>query len=431
MSASMPDLTQPTDETSPVAPPTPGIFDFDAYLVLIVAALLAVGLLMVYSTTFDWSYLEYGSPVRIFLNQVRSLGIGLVVLMVVWRFFDYRILRDRRVALGIMIVTIIALGALLLLKNNTGPFGAQRAYYRGSFQPGEAAKLAVIIYFGAWLASRQDRLNRIGYGLIPFSILVGAVGGLIVLEPDLSTAAIIVLTAWTMFFLAGANIIQIILTGAGAGFVAWSLSTQFEYARERLVEHVRAMQDLTQASWHVQQAIIAFTATGSRTGSPFGPNWFGVGLGQSRQKFGFLPAAHTDSIFAIIGEELGLFGCLVVITLFVLFVWRCFKVSSEAQEPFGALLAAGIGAWIAYEALLNIAVMTAVLPFTGVPLPFISYGGSNLVTVLAAVGLLLNISRRRPPSQRDRGSLSYDQLLPSGPRYRRMARVGRRGSIEY
>ena len=153
-----------------------------------------------------------------------------------------------------------------------------------------------------------------------------------------------------------------------------------------------------------------------------------MGLGQSRQKFGFLPAAHTDSIFAIIGEELGLFGCLVVIMLFALFVWRCFTIAGEAQEPFGALLAAGIGSWIAYEALLNVAVMTAVIPFTGVPLPFISYGGSNLVTVMAAVGLLMSISRRRPYRDLRRTTTSFQDAQP---RTRRYARVGSRGKIEY
>jgi cell division protein FtsW len=262
-------------------------------------------------------------------------------------------------------------------------------------------------------------------------VLIGLVGGLIVLQPDLSTAFIIGVTAWTMFFVAGANIIQIVLAGAGAGLVGWVLSTQFEYARTRLVEHVHAMQDLTQASWHVQQAIIAFTAPGSRGGgSAFTPNWFGVGLGQSRQKFGFLPAAHTDSIFAIVGEELGLFGCLVVITLLALFVWRAFKIASEAQEPFGALVAVGIGTWIAFESLLNIAVMTAVIPFTGVPLPFLSYGGSNLVTVLAAVGLLMSISRRRPLMRRG-AAPQTDYNMGRGPRTRRFSRVGQHGKIEY
>ncbi len=427
MAVTTPDQTQ--EDSSPVAPPAPTIFDFDVYLMLIVAALVAFGLLMVYSTTFDWSYLEFGSPLRIFLRQARSAALGVAVMLLLWRF-DYRILRDRRVALAVMLVVILALGGLLIVNNNRA-FGAQRSLYEGSYQPGEAAKLAVILYFAAWLASRQGRLQRIGYGLIPFSVLIGLVGGLIVLQPDLSTAFIIAVTAWTMFFVAGANIIQIVLAGAGAGLVGWVLSTQFEYARTRLVEHVQAMQDLTQASWHVQQAIIAFTAPGSRGGgSAFTPNWFGVGLGQSRQKFGFLPAAHTDSIFAIVGEELGLFGCLVVVTLLALFVWRAFKIASEAQEPFGALVAVGIGTWIAFESLLNIAVMTAVIPFTGVPLPFLSYGGSNLVTVLAAVGLLMSISRRRPLMRRG-AAPQTDYSMGRGPRTRRFSRVGQHGKIEY
>lgn len=427
MAVTTPDQAQ--EESSPVAPPAPTIFDFDVYLMLIVAALVAFGLLMVYSTTFDWSYLEFGSPLRIFLRQARSAALGVAVMLLLWRF-DYRILRDRRVALAVMLVVILALGGLLIVNNNRA-FGAQRSLYEGSYQPGEAAKLAVILYFAAWLASRQGRLQRIGYGLIPFSVLIGLVGGLIVLQPDLSTAFIIAVTAWTMFFVAGANIIQIVLAGAGAGLVGWVLSTQFEYARTRLVEHVQAMQDLTQASWHVQQAIIAFTAPGSRGGgSAFTPNWFGVGLGQSRQKFGFLPAAHTDSIFAIVGEELGLFGCLVVVTLLALFVWRAFKIASEAQEPFGALVAVGIGTWIAFESLLNIAVMTAVIPFTGVPLPFLSYGGSNLVTVLAAVGLLMSISRRRPLMRRG-AAPQTDYSMGRGPRTRRFSRVGQHGKIEY
>jgi cell division protein FtsW len=406
-----------------IAPPPSKWLDFDVYLVLVVAALLAIGLMMVYSTTFDWSYLEYGSPIRIFLNQVRSFAVGLAALIIAWRM-DYRILRNRWMATGIMVVAIIALGVLLVL-NNRSVLGAQRSLYQGSFQPGEAAKLAVIIYFGAWLASRREQLQYIGYGLIPFTLLVGLVGGLIVLQPDLSTAAIIVLTAGTMFFVAGANIIQIMLIAAGALFVGWTLSTQFGYARERLIAHINAMQDLTQASWHVQQAVIAFTAPGSRPGSPFSPNWFGVGLGQSRQKFGFLPAAHTDSIFAIIGEELGLFGCLVVITLFALFVWRAFKIAAESRDPFGSILAAGIASWIAYEAILNIAVMTAVLPFTGVPLPFISYGGSNLVVVMTSVGLLMSISRRWPLKIEERRESSADYDFGRGNRRRRVSRVGR------
>lgn len=425
MSATTATPSQPTDsQREAIAPLRPTTFDVDVVLVLVVAALLAVGLLMVYSTTFDWSYLEYDTPVRIFLNQLRSAVLGLGVMLLAWRA-DYRFLRQRGIATLIMLIAIVALSVLLFI-NQYQDFGSRRALYQGSFQPGEAAKLAVIIYFSAWLASRRDQLHKIGYGLIPFSILIGAVGGLIVLQPDLSTAAVLVLAAWTMFFLAGANVFQIGLTGMGAVAVGVLIAAQFDYARQRLVDHVDAMRDLTTASWHVQQAIIAFTAPGSdRPGGSFSPNWFGIGLGQSHQKFGFLPAAHTDSIFAIIGEELGLFGCLVVIMLFALFVWRGFKIAREAQEPFGALLASGIAAWIAYEVILNLMVITAMIPFTGVALPFISYGGSNLVVVLTGVGLLMSISRRRPLKiERQQARADYD--FGRGDRRRRVSRISRR-----
>jgi cell division protein FtsW len=427
MSATTTAPSQVTDtQREAIAPPRPATFDVDIILVLIVAALVAFGLLMVYSTTFDWSYLQYGSPVRIFLNQFRSAVIGVALMLIVWRA-DYRILRRRGIAMTIMLVTIIALSVLLIINKNQD-FGSRRALWQGSFQPGEVAKLALIIYFGAWLASRREQLHKLGYGLIPFSILVGAVGGLIVLEPDLSTAAVLVLVAWTMFFLAGANIFQIGLTGVGAVAVGGLLALQFGYARQRLVDHIKAMQDLTQASWHVQQAIIAFTAPGKASGT-FSPNWFGIGLGQSRQKFGFLPAPHTDSIFAIIGEELGLFGCFLLICLFALFVWRGFKIAREAQDPFGALLASGIATWIAYEVLLNVAVVTAIVPFTGVALPFISYGGSNLVVVLCGVGLLMSISRRRPLKiERQETRADYD--FGGRDRRRRVSRISRHSGSE-
>ena len=417
------------EETTP--PPRALKADFDVYLALVVSALLALGLMMVFSTTFDWSYQTEGSALTIFLKQVRSLVIGLVVAVVAWRL-DYRVLHREliekvpvlgaiRVADILMMGTVAALGALLLLNSNE-MFGAQRSLYQGSYQPGELAKLTLAIYVASWLvrkanaqedvlqaratrarissqAASQARPRRLRfdfrYSLVAFALLVGVIGGLIVLQPDLSGAAIIVLTAWTLLFLAGGSILESLLLALGAAAVGWFLILQFDYARERLLAHWNAASDLTQASWHVQQAIIAFTAPGHNLADPFAPNWFGRGLGQSSQKFGFLPAPHTDSIFAIIGEELGVVGCLVVVALFVLFAWRAFVISGEAQDSFGALLAAGIGCWISYEALLNIAVLTAVIPFTGVPLPFISFGGSSLVTALAGVGLLMSISRQR------------------------------------
>lgn len=421
--------------------------DFDVYLALVVSALVALGLMMVFSTTFDWSYQTEGSPMTIFLRQVRSLVVGLVAALVAWRI-DYRWLHKRWVASLLMLGTVAALGTLLLLNSNE-MFGAQRSLYQGSYQPSEPAKLALVIYIASWLVRRaekqeSDLLARatraritsqaslgtqsrtvkldLKYSPLIFSLAVGATGGLIVLQPDLSTAAIIVLTAWTMLFMAGNSVFELLSIAGGALVVGYFLVMQFGYARERLEAHWGAMSDLTQASWHVQQAMIAFTAPGHNPADPFAPNWFGRGLGQSSQKFGFLPAPHTDSIFAIIGEEMGVVGCLIVIGLFALFAWRAFVIARESQDSFGALLAAGIGCWISYEALLNVAVLTAVIPFTGVPLPFISFGGSSLVTALTGAGLLMSISRqRRPEPRRTNADYGFGRRDGRG----RVSRIGR------
>lgn len=351
---------------------------FDIYLVLIVGMLLAIGLMMVFSTTFDWSYQVYDNPSTIFLRQVRSVAIG-VAIMVLLALIDYRIWK--RFALWMMLVVIALLIALLM----TAPelFGAQRAFINGSLQPGELAQLVTIIYMAVWLSAKQAKIRRISYGLLPFSMLIGSVSVLIVLQPDLSTASLILLTTITMFFLAGADILQMAFVGLMTGGIGWLLISQISYAGSRLASYLQSTNDLTKASYHVQQAVIAFLNGGLT----------GVGLGEGYQKFGFLPAPHTDSIFAVIAEELGLLGCLLVAGLFIVLALRGFRIARNAPDSFGQILAAGITFWIVLEALLNIAVMTALLPFSGVPLPFISFGGSALVTSLAGVGLLLSISR--------------------------------------
>jgi cell division protein FtsW len=256
----------------------------------------------------------------------------------------------------------------------------------GSLQPGEAAELVIVIYMAAWLSSRRTKIRSIAYGLIPFAMLVGIVGGLVMLQPDLSTAAIIFVSSGVMFFLAGADTRQLVVGGVLAVIVCWGI-TQFgllpSYAEDRVSTYVAGVTDLTQANYHVQQAVIAFMNGG----------WTGRGLGNGLQKFGFLPAPHTDSIFAVIGEELGVIGAVVVVVLYVALVVRGLQIARRAPDAFGSLMAAGLTIWIVSKALLNIAVMTAVVPSTGVPLPFISYGGSSLLVLMAGTGLLLSVSR--------------------------------------
>jgi len=389
----------------------------DLYLVLIVGVLCAIGLMMVYSASIDVSFQVTGNPdetTYFFLRQLRSMAIGVAVLLVLARL-DYRIWR--RFSVVMMFGVILLLIAVLRFGDTR--FEAQRSLIGGSLQPGELAKITVVIYMAAWLASKRSKLKQITYGLLPFSVLVGTVAFLIVLQPDLSTAASILATALSMFFIAGADLVQLVVIGGAMGLVGWQLLTRISYASQRITAHLAAIEDLTQASDHVQQAVAAFISGGLT----------GVGLGEGKQKFANnLPFPHTDSIFAVIGEELGLMGSFLIVVLFALLIYRGFTIARRAPDAFGGLLAAGVTCWIAYDALLNIAVMTALVPPTGVPLPFISYGGSSLVAALAGVGLMLSVSRAaaRQALPRRRQTPTYATVDPDWRDAREDLAFGRR-----
>lgn len=391
----------------------------DGYLLLLVGVLLAIGLMMVYSTTFDWSFQTWGNPATVFMQHVRNVAIGGVFLLLL-ALIDYR--RWRRLAVLLLLITIGTLIAVLLFGDDT--FGARRALVRGSFQPGELAELVIVVYMAAWLTSRRTQIRSITYGLIPFGVLVSIVAGLVLLQPDISTAATIVVVAGIMFFLAGADLRQLALAGVAVAIVGvlWVTRLGPGYAQGRVESFLSGAADVTQADYHVQQAIKAFSNGG----------WTGVGLGQGKQKFANLPAPHTDSIFAVIGEELGVLGAMAVVGLYIGLVVRGLQIARRAVDPFGALLAAGLTIWVAIKALLNIAVMTALVPPTGAPLPFISFGGSSLVVLLVGMGLLLSVARVRtiaqltkrvPAAERSKTVANYDY----GWRDRR-SRVSRAGS---
>jgi cell division protein FtsW len=238
-----------------------------------------------------------------------------------------------------------------------------------------------------------------------------------------STAALIVITALAMFFFSGADIFQLAAGGAVSGFTFLVLINQLPHARQRIDEYVLIWRDPRLVGHHVRQVLLALGSGG----------FFGVGLGRGQQKLGYLPAPHTDSIFAVLGEELGFVGCLVVIGLFVLLAHRGFKIALEAPDAFAALLACGITCWLTFQALINVAVMTGLIPFTGVALPFISSGGSAMVVSLTGVGILLSVSRGGPVGTRrkrakakkgNRQRASLDRRW--GNRGTRLSRSGRR-----
>ncbi len=354
------------------------VFQFDYWLALSVAGLLVAGMLMAYSTTFDYGLRFYEDATYFIQRQLVAMVIGIVGIIIFMQL-DYRILR--RGSVYIMIGTLAMLFFVLFF--GEAIFGARRGLYGGSFQPSEIAKIATILYIAHWISSKGERIKDLTYGLVPFSLIVGIVCALIVLQPDLGTSVLIAGIAFTLFFIAGADIRQFAVAGLMGGGIFIFLVNVLPHAAERVAYYRQGLIDPIQGGWHVQQSVVALGTGG----------FFGVGLGESTQKFGPLPAAHTDGVFAVLGEELGIFGCLVVITLFALFTWRGVKTALNARDGYGFLLALGITCWLAFQALINMAVIVAVLPFTGMPLPFLSYGGSSMAISLIGVAILLNISR--------------------------------------
>jgi len=386
---------------------------FDYALVLAVAGLLVVGMMMVYSATFDWSYQVHESSFRIASRQFLWVGLGVAVMAAVASVpYD----RWQQWAVPIMGGALLLLVMVLLIGDDR--FGARRSFLNGSIQPGELVKPAMVIYVAAWLASKGEQVRDVTYGLIPFAVLIGVIAGLIVMQPDLSTAVLLVLTALAMFFFAGADILQLAIGAIISGGTFIVLIDQLAHARLRVDDYLLTLNDPTHVSHHIQQALIALGSGG----------FFGVGLGQGQQKLGYLPAPHTDSIFAVLGEELGFVGCLLVIGLFVLFSYRGFKIALGAPNAFAALMACGITCWLAFQALINIAVMTGLIPFTGVALPFISSGGSAMVVSLAGVGLLLSVSRGKRAVKRNKRSArgGHDKQKQNKKASRKRANLDRR-----
>lgn len=264
-------------------------------------------------------------------------------------------------------------------------FGATRTFNNGSLQPSEPAKIVIIVYVSAWLTSKGRRIRDARAGLLPFGVLMGIVAVLIVLQPEISTAILIVVTAAVMLFIAGADIKQLLVVGLIAAITFWLVITYSSYASERVERYMASMGNpVASEEWQVSQGVQALMRGGV----------LGRGIGNgAAQQTGYLPVSWSDNIFGVIGEELGLLGGLFVLMLFALLAFRGLRIALRAPDNFGMLLATGITTMIILQALLNMAVIVAAAPPTGVTLPFISYGGSSLVASMAAVGMLLSISR--------------------------------------
>jgi len=350
----------------------------DYALLITLAILLLVGLVSLYSASLVIGYNSFEQPAYFFLRQAAFAVLGLVVMTTLTRI-DYH--RWQQFSLPLLAGTVFALLLVLLFGEEVN--GARRWLISTSIQPSEVVKLVLIIYMADWLSRKGEEVKSLFYGLIPFAMLVGAIISLILRQPDFGTAILILIVTATIFFVAGADIRQLAISGVAGMAVIWGLAIQAPYRLNRIAWFWDPFTGPYDPTYQVRQVLIALGSGGL----------WGAGLGVGRQKFLWLPLAHTDTIFAAIGEEVGLIGCLAIVVLFLLFAYRGLRIAYQAADTFGALLATGVTCWLTVQAAIHMAATTALIPFTGVPLPLISYGGSSLVISLAGVGLLLNVSR--------------------------------------
>lgn len=353
------------------------------------AGLVVLGLVMVLSASSVSAYREYGSSFLFFVRQLAYAGVGVLTLLVVARI-RYR--AWQRLCVPLLVLSGAMLVLVLLPGFGTVAGGSARWLRVGpiTVQPSELAKLAVVSFVAALLAKRWRRLDDVRQLTMPLVPVCGVICALILLQPDMGTTVIIVATVFVLLFVAGARIRHLLVGGLGLGALGIGLMAVEGYRWARVVSFINPWADPQGSGYQTIQSLIALTSGGT----------VGVGLGAGRQKWSYVPNAHTDFIFAILGEELGLAGTLTVITLFGVLIYAGIRIALRAPETFGRLLAAGITGWLGIQALTNLGAVTGVLPITGVPLPFVSFGGSSLVVSLAAVGVLVSVGRARRSTAR-------------------------------
>ncbi|MBI4426470.1 MAG: putative lipid II flippase FtsW [Candidatus Kerfeldbacteria bacterium] len=354
----------------------------DPALLLIVGAIVVFGLVVLSSASTVVAYQQYGDSTYFLKRQLLSILIGVIIFSVTVRI-DYR--QWRAVAFPLLVLSIALLVAVFIPGIGRELLGARRWISIGPifFQPAELVKIMFLIYLAGWLSEREHRIQDRAYGLWPFLAILGTITLLIIRQPDIGTMTIITLIALSSYFVAGAPVRDLVLIGGFAVTAFAVLIKTASYRVERFLVFLNPQLDPQGIGYHINQALLAIGSGGL----------FGLGLGHSRQKFDYLPEATSDSIFAIIAEELGFIIVLGLLALFVAFIFKGYRIARQAPDEFGRILAAGITTWFGFQALINIGALTGVLPLTGIPLPFVSYGGTALITSCAAIGILANISR--------------------------------------
>jgi cell division protein FtsW len=363
----------------------------DYVLFGIISILVVWGIFQVASVSFPFSLEKFGNPWYYFWHQILMLIIAITLGLA---FFKVSIKTLKKFAPFFFLFNLILVFLVFFPKIGVEIGGARRWLNFGGFllQPSEFLKISFIIYLAAWLAERskiqQKEKEKLKHLFLPFLIILSVLLITLLAQPDMSTLGIIFITGILMYFAAFTPWWHTLIFVAGAGGGAFFLIKTAPYRLARLLVFLHPETDPLGIGYQLRQALIAIGS-----GKVFGiENGFAFGL--SRQKFGFLPHPMTDSIFAIIGEELGFFGCTLLITFFLLFAWQGLKVAQKTDKIFEKLLALGIILWITIQAFFNIGGMIGILPLAGIPLPFFSYGGSHLIAEMIGVGILLNISKQ-------------------------------------
>lgn len=355
----------------------------DRLLLLVTLSLVGLGIVMIYSASAIRAQERFGDPAFFLKKQLVYACVGLLAMA--WAV-------GRDVKTFQRLTPILFLGSLLLLLLVLVPHigirvnGARRwlRFFGVSFQPAEMAKLAVILFLASYFARRQDRLDDFVDGFLPPLCMTGLMAGLIILQPNFGTASVLLFVAGVLFFVGGARISHLLTTAVGALPILAVLILRSAHGKTRFLALLDPARVSAKATYQLDQSFNALGPGGL----------FGRGLGDSMQKLFFLPEPHTDFIFAIVGEETGFVGAMLVVVLFGLFLWRGTRAAVRAGDPYASYLAMGITGLVVGQAALNMAVVSGLLPTTGVPLPFVSFGGSSLTLTLFGVGILLNVSRR-------------------------------------
>ena len=355
----------------------------DFYFFLTVMSLLAFGLIMVFSASSEAArYASYtNGDAYYFIKRQGLWAVISIISMFFFANFDYHKLG--KWAPAILGGSIGLLGLVLVIGSRVK--GGKRWINLGftTFQPSELAKIAIIIFFAYSLSKNPNILKKFWSGLVPYLGVLGFIALLLMLEPHFSGTIVILTIGLSILFVAGAKVRHLMLLAAPAIFGACVLVFTSEYRMQRITAFMDPFKDKLGDGWQIIQSLYAIGSG----------KLFGLGLGRSRQKFLYIPEPHNDFIFSIVCEELGFIGAMIVLMLFAVIIWRGVKIAMDAPDTFGSLIAIGITTLIAVEVIINIAVVTSSMPVTGMPLPFLSYGGTALLAVMSCMGIMLNISK--------------------------------------